>query len=486
MRPGATTSSSAATSGVPVIRAPELSAAVRGVLELLWGAGHAAYVVGGAVRDELLGRGAHDWDVATDARPEELLALLPSSRYENRFGTVRAGDVEVTTFRRDHRYGDHRRPDEVTFTNDVGEDLARRDFTVNAIAWGRAGCSAASSQDGADGGWVDPFGGLRDIDARVIRAVGDPAVRFDEDALRLLRGARLAAILAFTIEPRTALAMREAAALVGHVSRERVGQEIRRMLTAAPPSTGFRILEQTGLLPHVLPQLAAQRGVPQNKIPGHDLWDHTLATLEAAAEISSADERLLLAALLHDVGKPETWAEGHFHGHDAAGARTARGVLARLAVGGSDVEYVTRLIAHHMFSYEPRWGDAAVRRFIRKVGADLVEPLFALRAADNAGSGLPAEAGGLEELRDRVRGELSRNVPLSLSALAVDGHDIQAELGAPPGPWLREILERLLQSVIADPERNTRELLLADARRWAPDFALRQDGRGEQRVTTGS
>lgn len=463
---------------------------VRPVLERLWSEGHAAYLVGGVVRDLLRGRDPEPGDIpdiATDARPERILELFPEGRYENRFGTVALpGLAEITTFRRDHRYGDHRRPESVTFTDRIEDDLLRRDFTVNAIAWGgpgrptsEAALSSEPSEVGPVGagsltpGLVDPTGGLEDLAAGRLRAVGDAEARFDEDALRLLRAARFAAQLAFEIEPSTREAMRRKAPVVGHVSRERVGQELRRLFHADRPSLGLRVMADTGLLEAILPELAAQRGIPQNKPAGEDLWDHTLATIDALAELageqrgrrSTGYDQLALAALLHDVGKPATLVEA-FRGHDEVGAAMAAGMLERLAVARRDAERVVRLVRQHMFIYRPEWSDAAVRRFLRKVGPDLFDELLLLRRADNLGSGIAVEAGGVDELARRGDDQLAREVPLAINQLAIDGDDLQAALGMPPGPEIGRLLERLLDSVIADPERNVRERLLADARTW--------------------
>ncbi|HWH23525.1 MAG TPA: HD domain-containing protein [Candidatus Limnocylindria bacterium] len=436
---------------------PRVPSEVMAILDRLAAAGHAAYLVGGGVRDALLGRGETDWDVATDARPERILELFPAARYENRFGTVSVGAAEVTTFRRDHLYADHRRPDSVTFTDDLAEDLARRDFTVNAIAWGRpAGGSAA--------GWADPTGGLADLAARRLRAIGDPARRFDEDALRLLRAARLAAQLDFEIEPRTLSAMRTGGPLAAHLSGERIGMELRKMLAAKPPSRGFAILAQTAVLEHVLPELAAQLGVPQTKASGGDLWQHCLATLDGAASVEPGNQRLLLAALLHDIGKPSTAADGRFIGHDTEGALLAEALLIRLGLPRRLADEVATLVRQHMFSYESRWSDAAVRRFVRRIGRELVDDLLRLRQADNIGSGLPADAGNLDELRQRVADQLAAGVPLSLAELAIDGNVLIGELGIEPGPRVGWLLERLLEQVVADPARNTPGRLLADAR----------------------
>lgn len=447
---------------------PRVPAEAMAVLERLWDAGQAAYVVGGGVRDSLLGREQTDWDIATDALPERMLELFPGSHYGNRFGTVTVGRVEATTFRRDHRYADHRRPSSVTFTTDLLEDLARRDFTVNAMAWGRP--ARASQEAAPEADWVDPHGGREDLQAGLLRAVGDPPARFDEDALRLLRAARLAAQLGFEIEPRTLAAMSETAPLVRWVSAERVGAELRRMLRADPPSRALRILERTGLLEPLFPELAAQRGIAQDKIPGHDVWLHSLATLDAAAELDAPNMPLHLAALLHDVGKPLTQAEGRFIGHDVEGARIAAELLGRLAFAQRETGYVAELVRQHMFRYEPRWSGAAVRRFIRRVGVDLLGDLFKLRQADNLGSGLAADADGSAELRRRVQAELEAGVPLRLADLAIDGADLTAALDLPPGPIIGRLLERLMESVIADPARNQRETLLADARAWVGEM----------------
>jgi tRNA nucleotidyltransferase/poly(A) polymerase len=433
----------------------EAPAQVLAVLQSLWDAGHAAYLVGGGVRDALLGRPVTDWDVATDALPERLLELFPAGGYDNRFGTVQvpSGELklEVTTFRRDHQYADHRRPDSVTFTRSLDEDLARRDFTVNAIAWGRDGI-------------IDPTSGMADLTAGLLRAVGNPAARFNEDALRLLRAARLAAQLDFAIEPVTLAAMSTTAETVQHVSSERIGEELRKILRAASPSVALQILADTGVLKYALPELDAQRGVAQDKAPGMDLWGHCLAATDAAVQLDPGNPRLRLAALVHDIGKPATLADGHFIGHDTEGARLAEGLLTRLAFPRREVEAVADLVRFHMFSYESRWSSAAVRRFIKRVGRDLVSDQLNLRAADNIGSGLPAGAGKLEELRSRIAAELAAGAPLTLRELAVHGDDLTAALDLAPGPVVGELLDHLLQWVLDDPSRNARTMLIDESR----------------------
>ncbi len=429
------------------------------ILERLWSAGHAAFLVGGCVRDQLLGRTGHDIDVATDALPERILELLPQGRRRGVFGTIDVEGVQVTTFRRDHTYADHRRPDRVTFSVSVQEDLARRDFTVNAIAWGRDGEASEGPR------LVDPTGGVADLDARLLRAVGAPDDRFEEDALRLMRGARLTATLGLAIEPATLAAMHRHGPDVAWLSPERVGEELRRMLGAPRPSDAIRLLDTMGSLAVIVPEVTAQHGVPQAKIPGDDLFDHAMRTMDAAASLAGSSLALVTAGLLHDIGKPTTASDGHFIGHAEVGARMARVALERLRAPGVLVERVVRLIAEHMFQFRPTWTDAAVRRFLRRVGPDLVDDLLLLREADDIGSGV-VPGRDLETLRSRLDAQRRAGAPLRLADLVVNGNDLVRETGRSPGPWVGAYLERLLASVVNDPRRNRRDVLLGDVRRW--------------------
>jgi tRNA nucleotidyltransferase (CCA-adding enzyme) len=443
------------------------------IMRRLWASGFAAYVVGGSLRDVMLGREPLDWDLTTDARPPEIQALFEGAVYENRFGTVLvptgADRHEVTTFRSDHEYADHRRPHHVEFGDTVEADLERRDFTVNAMAWGapapaRSGARRAAGAS-AEPRLVDPHRGRLDLEARTLRAVGDPRARFEEDALRMLRAVRLSVTLDFGIEPATLAAIQARAQLAAYLSGERVAAELARVLGVAAPSAGLRLLAATNLLEALLPELAAERGVPQNKIPGDDLWDHTVRTVDAVPPDRPV---VRLAALLHDVGKPATMADGHFLGHDAVGAEIAATIMARLRTPHADAARVVHLIRHHMFTYDPSWGDAGVRRFIRRIGRNELDSLLALRAADNVGSGLEPDAHGLAELRARVAGQLEGPVVLERGDLAIDGNDLMRVLGIAAGPALGRILDELLERAISDPSLNERETLLAIAAQIAP------------------
>ncbi len=387
-----------------------IPAAVRALLGELWSNGVAAYVVGGSLRDVVLGRTPQDWDLASNALPERVLELVPGAVYENRFGTVgirRDGAIfDITTFRTDHDYADFRRPHRVEFGDTIELDLARRDFTVNAMAWG--------ARPGQEPAFVDPYDGLADARAGVLRAVGDPGKRFEEDALRMVRAVRLSATLGFAIEAGTLAGIEARAGLVEHLSGERIAVELDKLLRAAVPSVGLRLMSDTGLLAAISADLAAQRGIPQNKIPGEDLWDHTLRSVDAAP---ASRPVVRMAALLHDIGKPATFAEGHFIGHDVVGAGLADAFLDRLRWPRADRERVVELVRQHMFTYESSWSDAAVRRFIGRIGTagkGALDDLLALREADNIGSGLPAGA-GIDELRSRIEQELAAELVLDRS-----------------------------------------------------------------------
>jgi tRNA nucleotidyltransferase (CCA-adding enzyme) len=405
---------------------------VDSVLGSLWAAGHGGYLVGGGVRDALLGLPVTDWDIATDARPERVMRLFPGSSYQNRFGTVLARGLEVTTFRRDHRYADHRRPDSVTFSQDIFEDLARRDLTINAIAWGRRGPDATARM-------VDPADGQGDLKARLVRAVGDPVRRFDEDALRLLRAVRIAARLEFVIEPVTRTAMVAHATDVEWVSEERVGTEIRRMLAATDPSRAIRLMADVRILPVVLPELDA---LPEPAM------EQTLARLDLATRTHPGHERLVLATLVGELA-----------------SETARGVLLRLHLSTREAEAITALVAAAPEPYAAAWPDADVRRYMRRVPPELLPELLQLRALRAAArvDQDPAASHRETELAERIGRQEAAASPLTLSALAVDGRDLRETLGLPEGPVIGAILERLMADVIEDPSLNTRLTLLTRA-----------------------
>jgi poly(A) polymerase/tRNA nucleotidyltransferase (CCA-adding enzyme) len=444
----------------------ELPQAVAGVLARLVEAGHQAALVGGSLRDLLRGGVPGDWDVATSAPPEEVATLFPGVTWENPFGTVTVRatpgpvSVEVTTFRVEAGYRDQRRPDEVRWGGSLEEDLARRDFTINAIGW------IPEDLRSRRGVLVDPHGGAEDLQRGLLRAVGDPDQRFAEDALRLMRAVRFATRFGLALEPATEEALRRHASAAATLSGERVRDELLRILgsdsAAAPPSIAFEMMERLGLLVVILPELQALRGVPQAKARPGDALDHSLRTADA---LLPSDPYLRLFGLLHDVGKASTLGDGHFIGHETQGAQMVEAILRRMHVPRIEVARGRLLVRHHMFAYGPEWSDAAVRRFIRRVGAPALSDLFALRRADDVASGVEEpQRSGLDELRARVGVELAMS-PLHAGQLAVRGDDLIRELGVRPGPVVGRLLADLLEAVLDDPAKNERGTLLALARK---------------------
>jgi poly(A) polymerase/tRNA nucleotidyltransferase (CCA-adding enzyme) len=439
----------------------DLPPAVARVLDALRGGGDEAVLVGGCVRDLVRGEAPADWDVATAAPPETVASRFPGATWENPFGTVTVLDpaggrgIEVTTYRVESGYRDQRRPDEVRWGDSLADDLARRDFTINAMAW--------LPERGGEGRLVDPFGGAADLEAGLLRAVGDPDARLDEDALRLLRAVRLATRFDLTIDAATEAAIRAHAPDAAGLSGERVRDELLRILGGvAPPSRAFGLMERLGLLRVLFPELAALRGLPQAKPLAGDALDHSLRTADA---LPAADPVLRLAGLVHDVGKATTLADGHFLHHDRDGALMAEQVLLRLRSPRAEVARVARLVRHHMFAYTPDWTDAAVRRFVRRVGRDLLADLFALRAADDVASGVVDPPSGWRELQRRVASVVED--PMETRHLAVSGDDLVAELGIAPGPLVGRLLAGLLEAVVDDPSLNSRDRLLDLARAMA-------------------
>ena len=368
------------------------------VLRTLTDAGHEVALVGGVVRDRLLGL-AHrgEWDAATAARPEEVVALFEGATWENRFGTVTIGadpPVEITSYRAEGAYRDRRRPDEVRFGVSLSEDLARRDFTINAMAW------LPIDLDAGRGTLVDPHGGQADLDARLLRAVGDPLERFAEDALRLIRAARFAGRLELAIDPGTEAAIRDLAPTVSTVSAERVRDELVRILARDPvPSRAIGLLERLGLLVVILPELAALRGIPQAKAVPGDALDHSLRAVDAAAPTDPPVLRL--AALLHDVGKARTLHDGHFFGHERVSADMAAEVLRRLRVPRAQMERVVR--CHSPPHVRVRLGMDRCRRAPVRAPSRERRPRPAVRAAEGRQRGLRRRARGRRQ-PGRARG----------------------------------------------------------------------------------
>lgn len=430
-------------------------------------AGYRCYFVGGAVRDAILGGLPDDWDAATDARPEDVRRLFRSVIPTGiQHGTVtvlwRGTHVETTTFRVEGRYQDGRRPLDVRFTDELVDDLSRRDFTINGMA-----------VDPDSGEVIDPHGGLADLKAGIIRAIGDPLERFAEDGLRCMRAVRFAARLGFSLDPATRTAIPERLSVFQKVSAERVRDELSKILLSGRPALGLGLLESTGLLPLILPELSACRGVGQGGPHRFDVLDHVVASCQAA------EPELVqrLSALLHDLGKPACRVEGAdgglaFHGHDTESARLSEVALKRLKYPNDVVNAVVTLVRNHMFDYRPDWTDAAVRRFVNRVGMENVLPLARLRLADLSGvRGEPADPRVVLPLVDRVNELKAKDQAFTLRDLAIGGDEL-ARLGWPKGPVMGRVLAELLDTVLDDPGLNTRERLTSVAQNLKGKYGI--------------
>lgn len=419
------------------------------------------------MRDSILNREAHDFDVATNARPEQVVKLF-SHVIETgiQHGTVTVmleGEAyEVTTFRGEGTYSDGRHPDSVEFLNSIEEDLARRDFTMNAIAY-----------DPLRDVVCDPFGGVFDIGVKRIRAVGVPEDRFREDGLRALRALRFMSTLGFTIEIYTLDGIMHSDSLnsLAKVSVERVQDELFKIMRSPQPTLAMNEMVDTRVLGVILPEMVPMVGCTQNRYHAFDVWGHTMVTLENCP----ADNPILrFGALFHDVSKPETkgvhpvHGDATFYDHEIVGGKRTDEILTRMKFSTGDREKIVHLVRHHFIRYEIGWSAPALRRWVRKVGLENVQTLCTLARADIAGKGsarVELEPATINDLEARVASmRLTEVIPTSTKVLVINGHDVMTHLGLSPGPAIGKVLASLLESVTDDPELNTREKLLELAR----------------------
>lgn len=436
---------------------------VKEIYEKLEKAHFEVYFVGGCVRNMLMKVAVKDWDLTTNATPEEIIKIFPDSFYDNKFGTVgipteKLGVVEITTYRTEQGFSDRRHPEKVAWGKTIEEDLSRRDFTMNAIAMKLGGKQT----------FVDPFGGQKDIEKKLIRAVGNPKERFKEDALRLLRGVRFACVLGFDIEKETGKEIVNDAPLIKHISQERIRDELFKILASDDPYKGIMLLKNTGLLEFILPELLLGVGVSQARPGRHhtdDVFTHNLLSLKFCP---SKDPIVRFAALLHDVGKPEVAGKDKeglvtFYNHEVTGAKIAYAICERLHLSKKDRERVVNLIRWHMFGVNENQTDSAVRRFIRKIGIENIQDMLDIRIADRLGSGRPADSWRFKLFKQKVEEQL-KPAPFSINDLAIDGNDIMKTLSLKPGPQVGKIMQILFEEVDEDLEKNTKEYLLKRAK----------------------
>lgn len=427
---------------------------VKLIIERLERKGYEAYLVGGSVRDMLLGKTPTDYDIATSASPDEIESVFYDFKtidIGKKFGTIivfqEKGDVEVTTFRKEGKYLDGRRPEWVSFSSDVKDDLSRRDFTINAIAYNKTK------------GILDPFDGREDLKRRIIKTVGNPEERFNEDYLRILRAARFASQLGFTIDESTFQAGKQYSSHIKKVSMERIFNEVYKILLSHIPSYGIRILEKMGALKVILPEIIPAIDFKQRN-PHHemDVYDHILCVLDSVPSVIE----IRLAALFHDIGKPHTLTIdeeriGHFYGHDELGADISKEVLKRFKAPNELIEEVYNLVKEHM-NHHTKFKEKGLKRLIRRLGEKEVFNLIELQIADIKCSNKEATMDHIIERRNKIKEILEKDEAYDIKQIAINGKDLM-ELGFEQGPIIGEILEYLLEKVMEKPELNDKEIL---------------------------
>jgi len=425
--------------------------------------GYEAFVVGGCVRDLLIEKKPKDWDIATNAKPEDLEKIFPKTFYNNSYGTVTVvweeeqdeslKKIEITPFRQESSYSDKRHPDKVIFSGNIEDDLSRRDFTINAIAY-----EINKRQ------FIDPFKGQNDLKDKIIRSVGNSKKRFSEDALRLIRAVRFATILNFSIEEETFTSIKKMALLIDKIAIERIRDEFSKIILSDNPKRGIELLDESNLLKYIVPELRTGIGIEQNEAHAYDVWEHTLRTVQHAAN-RNWSFHVRLAALFHDIAKPETrrWSNEKnnwtFYGHDVVGSRVTESVLKKLKYPKETIEIVSKLVRFHLFfSDVDKITMSAVRRLIRNVGKEHIWELMNVRACDRIGTGRPKEAPYRLRKFESMIEEALRD-PISVSMLKIDGNKLMKVTREKPGPKIGAVLSVLLEEVLEDPQKNNEKYL---------------------------
>lgn len=433
------------------------------IINILEKANFEAYAVGGSVRDLLLKRQTRGWDFTTNAVPEEILKLFPDSFYDNQFGTVgikvtlsdKTRDIyEITTYRSEKGYTDHRHPDKIIWGKTLLEDLSRRDFTINAIAF-----------DGQK--IIDPYQGQEDLKAKLIRAVGNPVDRFQEDALRMMRAVRLAAELGFMIDQLTLEAIKKNAPLINKISAQRVRDELLKLLAAQYAADGVLLLKSSSLLGQILPELAVTFNTEQKSPQRHHIYDVGTHSVMALKHCPSPDPMVRLATLLHDIGKTATFRQTPegvitFYNHEVVGTKLTKQISQRLKLSKKQSEKLITLVRWHQFSVDERQTDAALRRFIRRVNKENLQDILALRIGDRLGGGAQETSWRLELFKKRLI-EVQKQ-PFTVADLKVNGHDVMKEFACSPGPVVGKVLNALFAEVESGKVPNDRQKLLARMR----------------------
>ena len=436
----------------------QLPKSVQEILDKFDKAGYEIYIVGGAVRDIVMGRLTNDWDFTTNATPEEIIKIIPGGLYNNQFGTVftdnpdeLARPHEITTFRKEEGYTDFRHPEKITWGKSLKEDLARRDFTINSLALDK------------NLKIIDLYKGQEDIKNKLIRTMGDADARFGEDALRMMRAVRIGAEISFLIEDATFEAIKKNAPLINKIAKERVKEELFKILASPNPYDGIVLFRNAGLMAEILPEMEKCFGVEQ-KSPGrhhiYDVGDHLLMSLK---NCKSTDTVTRFATLIHDIGKAQTYKKLEsgvitFYNHEMVSTKIAENIADRLRFSNKERDKFIKLIRWHQFTVDERQTDSALRRFLRNVGLENVEDMLALRVADRLGGGARETSWRLEEFKTRII-EVQKQ-PFSVNDLKIDGNDVMKELNLKPGPEVGKILNDLFDKVVEKKVENEKEELL--------------------------
>ena len=422
------------------------------------------FLVGGAVRDSIMGFTPKEYDIATNAKPEDVQRIFKYTIPTGiKHGTILVilddMHVEITTFRSDGNYSDGRHPDKVEYTASIEDDLPRRDLTINAMAYNIL-----------DGNLIDMFDGMKDIKNKIIRSVGNPYERFTEDGLRIMRAIRFATRLNFNIEKETFDAICHSTGMLTSIAYERIREEFNGILISDNPFRGIELLRKTGILALIMPELMQGFGVAQNRFHKYDVYYHILHTIQSVEPLETEEMTLLvrLAALFHDIAKPmvqkkvSKQEEPVYYNHEVVGANVAKKVMRRLKYSNAEIDFVTLLVRQHMFYYQDEWTDGAVRRFMKAVGIENIKPLLKLREADRLGSGnrKDKESKAIPKLLARIDKIIEEENAITVKDLKINGNDLMKEFNLKPGPIVGKILNYLLDLILDEPSLNDKEKLM--------------------------
>ena len=446
-----------------------LPEAIKNIFSIFKKNGFEIYLVGGAVRDFLIGKKPKNFDFTTNATPEKIQSLFPNSFYNNTYGTVsipleiedlsslQKTIVEITPFRKEEDYTDFRHPEKIEWAKTLEQDLARRDFTINAIVY-----------DGKK--IIDPYHGQKDLKEKIVRCVGNPDKRFTEDALRLLRAIRFASQLGFLIEEKTRKAIEKNSQLITKISWERIRDEFLKILKSDHPAEGVLFLRNTGLLKYILPELDVCFSIPQKSPKRHHIYDVGTHLVMSLKHCPSKDEITRFATLIHDIGKAKTFKKDEktglitFYNHEVVGKKLAEKIAEKFKLSSKQKEKLVRLVAYHQFTVSELQTDKAIRRFIRNVGKEYLLDMLDLRVADRLGSGAKATSWRLELFKKRLI-EVQKE-PFKITDLKVNGYDVMSILEIKPGPKVGEVLKYLFEKVVEKKLKNEREVLLKEIKKF--------------------